>query len=115
MSPEFQKPCRCPVFWQTFRERARSRSSTVPRIADEWFKTGRAVREILKTNNAVELSFACAVLKDAGIEAVVFDTNMSVLDGSMVILPQRLMVLNEDEIRARVLLKEAFAALSPLT
>ena len=72
------------------------------------------MREILKTNNPVELNFAQAVLKDAGIDAVVFDTNMSVLDGSMVILPQRLMVANEDETQARALLKDAFAAPSPL-
>ncbi|HEY7977283.1 MAG TPA: DUF2007 domain-containing protein [Rhizomicrobium sp.] len=75
---------------------------------------GRAVREILKTNNPVELNFAQAILKDAGIDAVVFDTNMSVMDGSMVILPQRLMVANEDEARAAALLKDAFAAPSPL-
>jgi hypothetical protein len=75
---------------------------------------GRDVREILKTNNPVELNFAQAVLKDAGIDAVVFDTNMSVMDGSMVILPQRLMVANGDEDRAIALLKDAFAAPSPL-
>ena len=75
---------------------------------------GRDVREILKTNNPVGLNFAQAVLKDAGIDAVVFDTNMSVMDGSMVILPQRLMVANGDEDRAIALLKDAFAAPSPL-
>lgn len=72
------------------------------------------MREILKTNNPVELNFAQAVLKDAGIDAAVFDTNMSVMDGSMVILPQRLMVANEDEQQALTLLKDAFAAPSPL-
>jgi len=72
------------------------------------------VREILKTNNPVELNFAQVVLKDAGIEAVVFDANMSVMDGSMVILPQRLMVSDEDESRAATILKDAFAAPSPL-
>ena len=71
------------------------------------------MREIFKTNNLVELSFAQAVLREAHIAAVVFDTNMSVLDGSMVILPQRLMVENEDETRALALLKEAFASPSP--
>ena len=77
-------------------------------------ETDSGVREILKTNNPVELNFAQAVLKDAGIEAVVFDMNMSVLDGSMVILPQRLMVADEDEVRATALLKDACAAPSPL-
>jgi hypothetical protein len=72
------------------------------------------VQEILKTNNLVELNFAQAVLTDAGIDSVVFDANMSVLDGSMVILPQRLMVAGGDAARATALLKEAFAAPSPL-
>lgn len=72
------------------------------------------MREILKTNNPVELNFAQAVLNDARIEHTVFDANMSVLDGSMVILPQRLMVSDDDAARAEALLKDAFAAPSPL-
>jgi len=76
---------------------------------------GRDLKELLKTNNLVELNFVQAVLKDAGIEFAVFDTNMSVMDGSMVILPQRLMVSDEDENRARQLVKDAFAAPSPLS
>jgi hypothetical protein len=73
------------------------------------------LKELLKTNNLVELNFAQAVLKESGIESVVFDANMSVMDGSMVILPQRLMVLDEDENRARQLVKDAFATPSPLS
>jgi hypothetical protein len=72
------------------------------------------MQEILKSNNLVELNFAQAVLADAAIACVVFDANMSVLDGSMVILPQRLMVSDEDAVRAKALLKDAFAAPSPL-
>ena len=72
------------------------------------------VREILKTNNPIELNFAQAVLADAGIACVVFDANMSILDGSMVIIPQRLMVADGDAAGAAALLKEAFAAPSPL-
>ncbi len=72
--------------------------------------TEYALREVLKTNDPVELSFAEAVLRDAGIGAVVFDGHMSVMDGSMVILPRRLMVGDGDEIRARAILGEAFSA-----
>lgn len=68
------------------------------------------LREVLKTNDPVELSFAEAVLTDAGIESVVFDGHMSVMDGSMVILPRRLMVVDGDEIRARAILREALTA-----
>jgi hypothetical protein len=65
------------------------------------------MREVLKTNNPVELNFAEVVLTDAGIESVVFDTHMSILDGSMVILPRRLMVADEDADRASALLADA--------
>jgi hypothetical protein len=65
------------------------------------------MREVLKSNNPVELSFAEAVLKDSGIDSVVFDVNMSVLDGSMVILPRRLMVSDDDVDRAVALLRDA--------
>ena len=68
------------------------------------------MREILKSNNAVELNFAEAVLRDAGIDAVEFDTHMSIMDGSMVIIPRRLMVADVDEVRARALLDEALAS-----
>ena len=76
-------------------------------------QNGQGMREILKTNNPVELNFAQAILANAGIPCAVFDTNMSVLDGSMVILPQRLMVADEDVTGAVALLKDAFAAPSP--
>ena len=65
------------------------------------------MREILKSNNPVDLSYAQAVLKDAGIGSVVFDDQMSVMDGSMVILPRRLMVTNDDAEEAKALLKDA--------
>jgi hypothetical protein len=34
---------------------------------------------------------------------------MSIMDGSMVIIPRRLMVADEDEMRARAILAEALA------
>jgi len=73
------------------------------------------MREVLKSNNAVELNFAEVVLRDAGIDVVVLDTHMSILDGSMVIIPRRLMVPDRDEVRARAILKEAFASLAEWT
>src|SRR5438105_15795371 len=45
-----------------------------------WF---RSMRDVLKTNNPVLLNFAEALLADAGIQAVVFDTHMSIMDGSL--------------------------------
>jgi len=67
----------------------------------------RVMREVLKTNNAVLLDFARVLLSDAGIDAVVFDSHMSVMDGSLGILPRRLMVADEDFGRAGQVLKDA--------
>jgi hypothetical protein len=71
------------------------------------------MREILKTNNPVELNYAEVVLRDAGIASVVFDENMSVLDGSMVILPRRLMVADSDAKRAELILRDALSQENP--
>jgi hypothetical protein len=63
------------------------------------------MQEVLKSNNPVELSYAEALLKDAGIAAIRFDDHMSVMDGSMVILPRRLMVDDADHARATAILR----------
>ena len=65
------------------------------------------MKELLRTNNPVYLSFAEAVLKDAGIESLVFDNYMSIMEGSIGALPRRLMVLEEDLERAKRILAEA--------
>lgn len=54
------------------------------------------MRPVLKTNNPVQLNFAEAVLKDAGIVSFVFDAQMSMTEGSLGVLPRRLMVADED-------------------
>ncbi|GAA0537561.1 hypothetical protein FHS83_003465 [Rhizomicrobium palustre] len=68
------------------------------------------MRLILKTNDPVQLDYAQAVLRDAGIGAVVFDGAMSVMEGSVGVLPRRLMVADEDEAEARAILTEALGA-----
>jgi hypothetical protein len=65
------------------------------------------MKELLRTNNFVYLSYAQAVLQDAGIESLVFDSHMSVMEGSLGVLPRRLMVGDWDLLRARKLLAEA--------
>ena len=50
------------------------------------------MEELLRTNDLVLLSFADALLKEAGIRAIIFDQNMSVIEGSLGILPRRLVV-----------------------
>jgi hypothetical protein len=71
------------------------------------------MRDILKTNDPVLLNYAQVLLRDAEIPAVVFDENMSVMDGSLGILPRRLMVADEDFDRARAFLKNALPEETP--
>jgi hypothetical protein len=66
------------------------------------------MKELFRTNNAVYLSFAQAVLKDAGIDTLLFDAHMSVMDGSIGALPRRLMVVYDEQLeRARRILADA--------
>ena len=50
---------------------------------------------------------------DAKIEVLVFDENASVMDGSMGMLPRRLMVADDDFVQAQRILREGLAAMPP--
>ena len=54
------------------------------------------MKELLRTNDITVIAYARAVLDDAGIESFELDVNTSVLDGSLGILPRRLMVIDLD-------------------
>ena len=56
---------------------------------------------VLKTVNPATLNFAQAVLKEADIPFFVMDQNVSIIDGSIGIIPRRLMVVDEDAPDAR--------------
>ncbi len=56
---------------------------------------------ILKTVNPATLNFAQAVLKEADIPFFVMDQNVSIVEGSIGIMPRRLMVVDEDAEDAR--------------
>lgn len=65
------------------------------------------MREVLRTNDVVLISAVESLLRAAEIDALVADTHTSVLEGSIGIIPRRVLVAEEDEIRARRLLREA--------
>jgi hypothetical protein len=71
------------------------------------------MRMVLKSVNPVVLSYAADVLNQAGIESVVFDTHASIMDGSMAMVPRRLMVLDEDHARADALLRQVVPEAMP--
>lgn len=60
---------------------------------------------MLRTNDPVKLSFAIHILSSEGIETFVLDKHMSILDGSIGAIPQRLMVAPENEQRSGALLR----------
>ncbi len=65
------------------------------------------MKELLRTNDIVKLSWLEALLADAGIETLVLDLHTSIVEGSIGILPRRLMVSDDDYVRARLVLREA--------
>jgi hypothetical protein len=65
------------------------------------------LRELVRTNDAVLVSAIQALLDAARIPHVVLDQNMSVLEGSIGILPRRVLVDEDHAAAARRLLEEA--------
>ena len=65
------------------------------------------MRVIATTTDPVRLSFLEALLADAGIAHVVLDRHISAIEGGIGAFPRRIAVADEDERRARTVLREA--------
>ena len=65
------------------------------------------MRELLRTNDIVLISAIEALLDGAGIGHLVLDQHMSVMEGSIGLLPRRLLVEEDRHAGARTLLTEA--------
>ncbi len=65
------------------------------------------MEELLRTNDMVLISYVESMLSDAGIPHHVMDTNMSVVEGSIGVLPRRIMVIGDQIDQARRIVKEA--------
>jgi hypothetical protein len=65
------------------------------------------MRELVRTNDAVLVTAIEALLNGAEIPHMVLDQNMSVLEGSLGILPRRILVADEYEQNARRLMEDA--------
>lgn len=65
------------------------------------------MRELIKTNDLVLISYVEALLADQGIEAVVFDRNISLMEGSIGAFPRRVVVAEDTWSRASRVLKDA--------
>lgn len=65
------------------------------------------MRELMRTNDMVLVSAVEALLDGANIHHLVLDSNMSVVEGSLGVLPRRILVHDDDAKAARSLLTEA--------
>lgn len=65
------------------------------------------MRELVRTNDIVLVSAIGALLDGANIHHLVADQNMSVVDGSLGVLPRRILVHEDDNQAARQILRDA--------
>ncbi len=64
------------------------------------------MKELLRTTDPTVIAFASHLLEGEGIATFPLDVHMSVLDGSLGILPQRLMVADRDHFLASAILRD---------
>ncbi|UWQ17875.1 DUF2007 domain-containing protein [Jannaschia sp. M317] len=70
------------------------------------------MKELLRTNDPTIIAFASALLDGEGIDCFVLDANTSVLEGSIGILPRRMMVADRDLFLARATMSDNGVAVS---
>lgn len=71
------------------------------------------MEELLRSNDPVYLSFVRHVLAEEGIGHLLLDEHMSALEGSIGILPRRILVAKDDLARANLALGNAALTLRP--
>lgn len=70
------------------------------------------MKELLRTNDPTVIAFAQALLDGEGIDCFVLDANISVLEGSIGILPRRMMVADADLAPAQGVMRDNDVAIS---
>ncbi len=66
----------------------------------------RIMKELLRTNDPTVIAYATALLEDSDIAVFQFDVHMSALEGSIGILPRRLMVIDRDLFMAEAIMRD---------
>lgn len=64
------------------------------------------MKELLRSTDPTVIAFATALLSGEGIEVFEMDVHMSVLEGSIGVLPRRLMVRDGDLIDAERVMRD---------
>ena len=65
------------------------------------------MKELIRSNDAVLLSYIDALLKEAAIPHEIADMHMSIMDGSIGVLPRRMLVSDEHFDAAREIMEAA--------
>ena len=65
------------------------------------------MEELMRTNDVVLISFVKSLLKDAGIDFLEVDHHMSILEGSLGVIPRRILVDSARFEQARQILMQA--------
>ena len=65
------------------------------------------MKEVLRSNNPVDLSYAQSLMKDAGIDCLVLDSHAAIVEGSIGAIQRRLMVPDDDAEEARRILLDS--------
>ena len=65
------------------------------------------MKELFRSNDLVRLSWAEALLSEAGIQSLVLDQHTSLVEGSIGAIQRRLMVDERDHARAQQLIADA--------
>jgi len=64
------------------------------------------MKELLRSSDPTVIAFASALLEGEDIPVFPMDVHMSILEGSLGILPRRLMVRDQDLWHARIVLSD---------
>ncbi|MGV8998493.1 MAG: DUF2007 domain-containing protein [Parvibaculaceae bacterium] len=64
------------------------------------------MKELIRSNDMVLLSYLEHCLRSEGIECLILDGHMSILEGSLGVLPRRMMVDDDDHKRAENILDD---------
>jgi hypothetical protein len=67
----------------------------------------RIMKELLRTNDPTVIALATALLDSEDITSFQFVVNMSILEGSIGIMPRRLMVVDRDLFMAEAIMRDA--------
>lgn len=65
------------------------------------------MHELIRTNDPVTISFVESLMKDAEISCFVADRDMSILEGSLGLLPRRILIDDTKAAFARRIIRDA--------